>query len=114
MAPENVIPEKQISEFVTRLQQGAGANLVSVILYGSAASGGYDPEFSNINLLCVLQDTSLPKLLALAPVVEWWTSCPIADHEKRTRALGGCVCDRVDGHARKTSRALRSRCDRVA
>jgi hypothetical protein len=73
MAPENAIPEKQVSEFVTRLQQAAGTNLVSVILYGSAASGGYDPEFSNINLLCVLDDTSLPKLLALAPVVESWT-----------------------------------------
>jgi hypothetical protein len=73
MAPENAIPEKQISEFVTRLQQAAGANLVSVILYGSAVSGGYDPEYSNINLLCVLQDTSFPKLIGLAPVAESWT-----------------------------------------
>jgi hypothetical protein len=73
MAPENAIPEKQIGEFVTRLQQAAGANLISVILYGSAVSGGYDPEYSNINLLCVLQETSFPKLLALAPVVESWT-----------------------------------------
>jgi len=72
MAAENAIPEKQISEFVTRLQQAAGANLVSVILYGSAVSGGYDPEFSNLNLVCVLQDASFPKLLALASVVESW------------------------------------------
>jgi hypothetical protein len=73
MAPENLVPEKQISEFVTRLQQAAGTNLESVILYGSAVTGDYDPEFSNINLLCFLKDTSLPKLLALAPTVESWT-----------------------------------------
>jgi len=73
MAPETLVPEKQISEFVTRLQQAAGTNLESVILYGSAVTGDYDPEFSNINLLCVLKETSWPKLLALAPAVESWT-----------------------------------------
>jgi len=73
MAPENLVPEKQISEFVTRLQQAAGTNLESVILYGSDVTGDYDPEFSNINLLCVLKETSWPKLLALAPAVESWT-----------------------------------------
>ena len=72
MAPENAIPEKQIKEFVARLRQAAGANLESVILYGSAVSGGYDPEFSNINLLCVLKDTSLSALQTLAPAVEFW------------------------------------------
>ncbi len=73
MAPENAIPEKQISEFVTRLQQAAGTNLESVILYGSAASGDYHPDYSNINLLVVLKETALLKLLALAPAVEAWT-----------------------------------------
>jgi predicted nucleotidyltransferase len=73
MAPENTIPEKQISEFVTRLQQAAGTNLESVILYGSAVSGDYDPGYSNINLLVILKDTAFPKLLALAPAVEAWT-----------------------------------------
>ncbi|HZE27730.1 MAG TPA: nucleotidyltransferase domain-containing protein [Terriglobales bacterium] len=73
MAPENLIPEKQIGEFVTRLRQAAEPNLESLILYGSAVSGEYDPEYSNINLLCVLKDTALPKLLALAPSVKWWT-----------------------------------------
>ena len=72
MAPETAVPEKQISDFVTQLQQAAGANLEGVILYGSAASGEYDPEYSNINLLAVLKDTALPKLLALAPAVQAW------------------------------------------
>ena len=73
MAAASIVPEKQISEFVGRLEQAAGTNLQSVILYGSATSGEYDAEYSNINLVCVLKDTSLPKLLALAPVAEWWT-----------------------------------------
>ncbi|HWX54540.1 MAG TPA: nucleotidyltransferase domain-containing protein [Verrucomicrobiae bacterium] len=70
---ENTIPEKQITEFVARLQQAAGDNLESVVLYGSAVSGHYDPKYSNINLLCVLKDTALPRLLALAPAAKWWT-----------------------------------------
>ena len=73
MPVETRVPEKQISDFVTGLQQAAGPNLESVILYGSAASGDFDPERSNINLLVVLKDTSLAKLVALGPVVEAWT-----------------------------------------
>jgi len=73
MATETSVPEKQISEFVSRLQQAAGTNLESIILYGSAVSSNYDPGYSNINLLCVLKDTALPRLLALAPDTQWWT-----------------------------------------
>ena len=73
MATGKPVPEKQIGEFVTRLQQAVGTNLESVILYGSAASGDYDPEYSDVNLLCVLKDTALPKLLAFAPTAKWWT-----------------------------------------
>jgi nucleotidyltransferase-like protein len=73
MARENPIPEKQISEFVEKLQQAAGSNLESIILYGSAASGEYETDYSNINLLVVLKDTSFSSLITLAPVVENWT-----------------------------------------
>ena len=73
MARENPIPGKQINEFVGKVQQAAGTNLESIILYGSAASGEYEADYSNINLLVVLKDTSFPSLIALAPVVESWT-----------------------------------------
>ena len=73
MAPKNAIPEKQISEFVEQFQQSAGENLESLVLYGSAVSGDYDDQYSNVNLLAVLKDTSLPKLLLLAPVIQAWT-----------------------------------------
>ena len=70
MLPE--IPEKLIDEFVRRLQKVAGTNLESIILYGSAASDSFDPEFSNINLLCVMKDTAFSALRSLNPAVDWW------------------------------------------
>lgn len=73
MAPQALVPEKQISEFVSRLQQAGGANLESVILYGSAVSGDYEADYSNVNLLAILKDTSLSKLIALAPAIADWT-----------------------------------------
>ena len=69
-----MIPEKQISDFVNSLQTAAGENLQSVILYGSAASGEFNPEFSNINLLCILRETSFAALAAIAPAVERWSA----------------------------------------
>ena len=73
MATEKIIPEKQIDEFVSRLRQAAGDNLQSAILYGSAAGGEFHPEFSNVNLLCILRDASFAALSALAPAVAWWS-----------------------------------------
>jgi predicted nucleotidyltransferase len=67
-----MIPEDKIKEFVEKMRAVAGTNLQSVILYGSAASGDYHPEFSNVNLFCVLRDGSYPKLRALSTVVKWW------------------------------------------
>jgi hypothetical protein len=68
-----MVPEKQIDEFVGRMRQAAGENLQSVILYGSAASGEFHPEFSNVNLLCIVGEASFATLSAVAPAVEWWT-----------------------------------------
>jgi predicted nucleotidyltransferase len=64
--------EEQMNEFLRRLREAAGQNLESVILYGSAAAGDYDPEYSNINLVCVLNSTGLGELNAIAPAAKWW------------------------------------------
>jgi hypothetical protein len=64
--------EKLISEFVEKIKTAAGANLVSVILYGSGAEGEFHPEHSDLNLLCVLRDASLASLSKLTETVEWW------------------------------------------
>jgi hypothetical protein len=67
-----MVAEKQLNEFVSRTRQAAGDNLRSVVLYGSAATAEYQPDFSNLNLLCILRETSFAWLSAIAPVVEWW------------------------------------------
>ena len=67
-----MVPQQQINDFVIRLQQAAGANLESVILYGSAATAEFVAEFSDVNLLCILGETSFPALAKLAPAMEWW------------------------------------------
>jgi predicted nucleotidyltransferase len=65
-------PEKLIDEFVERMRVAAGTNLLAVILYGSAAAGDYIADHSDVNLLCVLRETSFAAIEALGPVVEWW------------------------------------------
>lgn len=67
-----MIPERQINEFVDRLREAAHGNLQSVILYGSAVSGDFHVEFSNVNLLCVLHETSFQLLQLLSATVNWW------------------------------------------
>ncbi len=68
-----MVPEKQINEFVSKMRSAAADNLRSIVLYGSAATGEFHPDFSNVNLLCVLNGTSLAALTAISPVVKWWT-----------------------------------------
>jgi len=67
-----MVPEKLINEFVDRVRAAAGANLKSVILYGSAAAGEYVPEHSDVNLMCVMNETSFAAIAGLAAAVEWW------------------------------------------
>jgi len=67
-----MVPEKKIGDFVSRLRAAAGANLESVILFGSAVAGDFHPKFSNLNLFCVIRDSSFAALQALAPAVKWW------------------------------------------
>jgi predicted nucleotidyltransferase len=66
--------QKTLDEFVERMRTIGGANLLAVILYGSAAAGDYVPDHSDVNLLCVLNDTSYTAIELLAPVVEWWVA----------------------------------------
>ena len=67
-----MVADKQIEEFVKRLRESAGENLRSVIVYGSAATDEFHPEFSDINLFCVLRDSSFAGLQAMSPAVSWW------------------------------------------
>lgn len=72
VAEKTMVAENKLAEFVDRIRGAAGTNLESVILFGSAVSGDFHPEFSNLNLFCVLRDSSFGSLEALAPVAQWW------------------------------------------
>jgi hypothetical protein len=67
-----MLPEKEINDFVERLHEAACGNVESVILYGSAIAGDFHPEFSNVNLLCVLHDTSFRHVQMLSAAVNSW------------------------------------------
>jgi predicted nucleotidyltransferase len=49
------------------LEKAAGPNLAALVVYGSAVRGGYEPAASDIDVIVVLDDTSLPQLEAIAP-----------------------------------------------
>ena len=67
-----MVPEDKLQEFVTRARQASGSNIEGIILFGSAVSGDFHPGLSDLNLFCVLHDSSFKALQALAPVVQWW------------------------------------------
>lgn len=71
MVPSKETQEK-IDEFVKRVREAAGPNIESIILFGSAVAGDFHPGLSNLNLLCVLRDSSFTALQSLAPVAKWW------------------------------------------
>jgi predicted nucleotidyltransferase len=66
-------PEGKLQELVKRLQEACGNNLVSVVLYGSAAREDFHEQYSDVNLLAVFKDLGANALTALMPIVRWWT-----------------------------------------
>jgi hypothetical protein len=67
-----MIPDKTIDEFVRRVREAGGSNVESVILFGSAVSGDFHPGLSNLNLFCVLRDSSFESLRSLTAAAKWW------------------------------------------
>ena len=63
-----------LDQFVARLTKAHAAQLVSVVLYGSAASAEHDKNFSDINTLIVLKSITPEDLRAAEPVTHWWAS----------------------------------------
>ena len=65
--------EKELTELVEKLKKAAASNLKAVVLYGSAASGHYQPKHSDLNVLCILERLDGEALEALRPALLWWT-----------------------------------------
>ena len=71
------VKQKSIDEFVKMMQAKAGENLLSIVLYGSSVTSEYSSEYSDVNLLCILNTLTATDLAAIAPAMQWW--------EKQTR-----------------------------
>jgi hypothetical protein len=79
-----------LDQLVEKLNKALGADLVSVVLYGSAAVGDYQDKFSDYNVLCVLTQITPVHLGATETVFRWWQQqgnpAPLllAEHEVKT------------------------------
>ena len=61
---------KTPEELTTHLQNALGDNLISVVLYGSAAAGDRTEKYSDFNTLVIVKDIGLPVLKSAMPVVK--------------------------------------------
>jgi hypothetical protein len=65
-------PMDNLNELVEKLEHAYQDRLVSVVLYGSGASGNHDPHFSDLNVLCVLKEITPRELGEGEPILRWW------------------------------------------
>jgi len=65
-------PKDIFNQLTKDYQDIYGRDLVSIILYGSAASGNYIPKKSDINLLIVLTEEGINRLQQSFKTVEKW------------------------------------------
>jgi predicted nucleotidyltransferase len=61
-----------LGELVAKFERAFSGRLVSVILYGSAASGEHHEKFSDLNVLCVVKEITPRELAESEPVLKWW------------------------------------------
>jgi hypothetical protein len=61
-----------LDQLVEKLRQALPDDLISVVLYGSAAVGDHDEKFSDYNVLCVLAKLAPAQLGATESVFKWW------------------------------------------
>jgi predicted nucleotidyltransferase len=64
--------EKDLNQLVEKLKVAAGANLKSVVLYGSATRGEFQAKHSDLNVLCVLNKIDAMELEKLRDPAAWW------------------------------------------
>src|SRR3954447_21866226 len=82
--------EKLLTQLVEKLKDAFRDNLVSVVLYGSTATGDRQEKFSDYNVLCVLNQIARRDLSAGEPIFRWWreqgSPAPLllTEHEVRT------------------------------
>jgi predicted nucleotidyltransferase len=82
--------EHLLHQLLERLTKAYGSRLVSVVLYGSAVAGDHHEGFSDLNVLCVLDQIAARDLEVSEPIFRWWREkrnpAPLllTEHELRT------------------------------
>lgn len=61
-----------LKELAERLGSSAGDNLQAIVLYGSAVTGEYRKNHSDLNVLCILHRTGTEDLEKLHEPLAWW------------------------------------------
>ncbi len=64
--------EKLLNALVDKLKTAAGTNLKSLVLYGSAATDEFHAQYSDLNVMCVLERMAGTDLEKINPVGQWW------------------------------------------
>lgn len=64
--------EDELQGLVKDLEQAAGPNLLSAILYGSAASGEFHTKHSDLNVLCLFERLDAGTLAGISAVTSAW------------------------------------------
>ena len=86
--------EQKLQELVERLRKAQQDRLLSVILYGSAATGDHHGEFSDLNVLCVLTQVTPAELAVCEPIFKWWRAqgnpSPLLLSEDEARTSTDC------------------------
>ena len=84
----------KLDQLVERLRKALGPDLVSVVLYGSAAVGDHHEKFSDYNVLCVLSRIAPTQLGAAETVFHWWREegnpAPLLLTEQEVRTSTDC------------------------
>lgn len=64
--------DSKVQPFAEQVAEGAGENLVALLVRGSAARGDFDPKRSDINLVIILREASAQALRPLGSAVAKW------------------------------------------
>jgi len=83
-----------LNQLLEKLTQALGDRLVSVVLYGSAVTGDHHEGFSDLNVLCVLQQVTPAELADAEPVFRWWREkknpAPLLLSEQEVQTCSDC------------------------
>ena len=64
--------QKQLDQLLSKLKAAYGERLMSVMLYGSGATGELHNVYSDLNILCVLAEITPTELAASETIFRWW------------------------------------------